>query len=126
MNLTVFFGTFNPVHIAHLIIAETVRDEFNSDKILFIPAYCPPHRNESLAEPLHRLNMVNLAIKNNNFFESSDIEFSIKDRSYSYITILKLLEKTPNITGMSEVLGPDRQSRIFPKTSLPLRKSIEK
>jgi nicotinate-nucleotide adenylyltransferase len=108
MNLTVFSGTFNPVHTAHLIIAETVRAELDLKKILFIPAYNPPHRNISLALPEHRLNMVKLAIESNQYFEVSDIEYNLGGKSYSYLTIKKLYEIYPDLTGkINFIIGTD-------------------
>lgn len=108
MNLTVFLGTFNPIHIAHLIIAETVRDELGLEKILFIPAYCPPHRSTFLSNPEHRLNMVKLAIEDNPNFDVSDIEHRIKGKSYSYSTITKLYELNPGLTEkINFIIGTD-------------------
>jgi len=108
MNITVFFGTFNPIHTAHLIIAETVRSELGLEKILFIPAYLPPHRNTSLALPEHRLNMVKLAIKDNQYFDISDIEYRNKGKSYSYLTIKKLYELNPDLTEkINFIIGTD-------------------
>lgn len=108
LNLTVFSGTFNPIHIAHLIIAESVRIQFNADKILFIPAYIPPHRENDLASPEHRLNMVNLAIQDNPFFESSNIEFLRHEKSYTYDTIKKLREENSSISGkINLIIGSD-------------------
>ena len=108
MSLTIFSGTFNPVHITHLIVAETVKTELNLDKIVFIPSFIPPHRDLSLVEPIHRLNMVKLAIKGNNDFEVNDIEFKIGDKSYSFCTIQKLYEENPNINGkINFIIGSD-------------------
>lgn len=108
MDLTVFPGTFNPVHVAHLIIAESVKDELKLDKILFIPSKLPPHRNIHLADPQDRFNMVNLAIQDNPSFEISDIEYRIKGKSYSYLTVKKLLEENSNITGkINFIIGSD-------------------
>lgn len=72
MKLCIFAGTFNPIHRAHLKMAELALEEYGFDKILFIPAYNPPHKDVELSE--HRYNMVKLAIQNNPKFEISDIE----------------------------------------------------
>jgi len=108
MNLTVFSGTFNPIHLAHLIIAETVRTELEVEKILFIPAYYPPHRSISLAFSEHRLNMVKLAIQDNKNFDLSNIEYKAKGKSYTYSTIKKLYELYPDLTEkINFIIGTD-------------------
>ena len=113
MNLTVFAGTFNPIHIAHLIIAESVRDSMNCEKILFIPSYIPPHKENNLADAYHRFNMVKLAIADNPYFEVSDIEFRMKNTSYTINTIRKLYEEMPDIEGkINFIIGTDAYKEI--------------
>jgi nicotinate-nucleotide adenylyltransferase len=113
MNLTVFAGTFNPIHIAHLIVAESVRTELNAEKILFIPAYIPPQKNNDLAEAEHRMNMVKLAIENNPHFEVSDIELKLQGTSYSYNTIQELYKQNPQIEGkINFIIGADAFNNI--------------
>jgi nicotinate-nucleotide adenylyltransferase len=108
MTITIFSGTFNPVHLGHLIVAETVRNELGVEKIIFIPAYNPPHRNTFLASPEHRLNMVNLAVKTNNNFEVSDIEYKLQGKSFSYETVKKLYELNPHFKGkINFIIGTD-------------------
>ena len=110
---TIYSGTFNPIHLAHLIIAQTVKDDLMVDKITFIPAYIPPHRDDNLAEPKHRLKMLKLAIQDNPDFELNDIEFRCKMKSYSYNTINKLLEEKPELTGkINFIIGSDAFSLI--------------
>jgi len=91
----VFGGAFNPVHTAHLIIAEDVRQQMHLDKVLFIPYSNPPHKNsEGLLKPEFRLRMLQLAIDGNPFFEISDIEIhsSENSRTYTVDTLMKLRE----------------------------------
>ncbi|EKE03172.1 MAG: hypothetical protein ACD_20C00236G0005 [uncultured bacterium] len=108
MKLTVFSGTYNPIHTAHLIIAEAVRDELQLDKITFIPAYYPPHRDLDLASPEHRLNMVKIAIADNPYFEVNDIEYQRQEKSYTYFTIQELLDKNPEASGkINFIIGSD-------------------
>ena len=92
MNICIFSGTFNPIHIAHLKVAEFALEHYNFDKIIFIPAYLPPHKciNKELAE--HRFKMVELAVENNPRFEVSDIEYKSEGKSYSLITVKKIKE----------------------------------
>lgn len=90
----VFGGAFNPVHTAHLIIAEDVRQQMHLDKVLFIPYSNPPHKNsEELLKPEQRLQMLRLAIEGNRFFEISEIEIhTINSKTYTVDTLMKLRE----------------------------------
>ena len=98
MRIAIMGGTFNPIHFGHLRIAEEVREAFSLDKALFIPTFQPPHKdNGSLISPEHRLEMVRLAIKDNPFFEASDIEIKRGGRSYSVVTLKALHEMHPDI-----------------------------
>lgn len=101
-------GTFNPIHLGHLRIAEEVREAFGIDKVFFIPTYKPPHKkdNGSLISPEHRLEMVRLSMKDNPFFEASDIEIKRGGRSYSIVTLKELHEKYQK-TDFSFIVGTD-------------------
>jgi len=113
MNLTVFTGTFNPIHTGHLIIAEHIRDYLDCNKILFIPSYIPPHKKELLANPVHRFNMVKLATADNPCFDVSDIEFRLGGISYTINTIRKLYEENPDISGKIKfIIGADAYPEI--------------
>ncbi len=89
MKIGLYGGTFDPIHCAHLIIAQYVKEELKLDKVIFIPAAYPPHK-EVFSDPRHRLKMVNLAISDNPAFESSEIEIRKGDVSYSVDTIESL------------------------------------
>jgi nicotinate-nucleotide adenylyltransferase len=80
-------GTFNPVHNGHLFIAEEIRVSMGFTKIIFIPNKIPPHRNIDLLTEEHRWNMLNMAINNNRFFESSRVELDRPGLSYTVDTI---------------------------------------
>ena len=107
MNLTVYAGTFNPIHTGHLIMAEAVRDAFDLKELLFIPSYIPPHRNDCLINPYDRLRMVELAIEDNSAYKVSDIEFDRDDKSYSYDTVKQLLEENPEYDKVNFIIGTD-------------------
>ena len=83
MKLCIFSGTFNPIHKAHIKMAEYVLENFGFDKIIFIPAYKPPHKDYAPEMCQHRYNMVKLAIQYNPHFEISDIEYKNEGKSYS-------------------------------------------
>lgn len=112
MKLCVFQGTFNPIHNAHLQMAEYVLNNYGFDKIIFIPAYKPPHKDYNPDMCRHRLNMVKLATAYNSHFEVSDIEFQNEGKSYSYLTALELYKKY-NIKGKIKfIIGTDAFEKI--------------
>jgi nicotinate-nucleotide adenylyltransferase len=92
----IFGGTFDPIHLGHLITAQSVKEIRKLEKIIFIPAFISPHKSEiktSSAED--RLNMIKLAIEGISFFDYSDLE--IKKRGVSFtIDTLKELKTTYN------------------------------
>jgi nicotinate-nucleotide adenylyltransferase len=93
-KLGIFGGTFNPIHIGHLIIAEAAREQYALQKVLFIPSAHPPHKQEHDIIPAHhRYQLVSLAVAGNPFFDVSDIEMKREGRSYSVET-LKFLRQT--------------------------------
>ncbi len=57
-----FFGTFNPVHKGHVEIAKQVKELLGFDRVIFVPAYMPPHKIEGTANYIDRLNMAKLAV----------------------------------------------------------------
>lgn len=108
-NICVFQGTFNPIHNAHLRVARFAVENLGFDKLVFIPAYCPPHKDFQLERPEHRLEMVKFAVGNNQKFEVSDIEFKRKGKSYTYLTIKELYEKYGKINFL---IGTDAFRKI--------------
>ncbi len=97
MKLCIYAGTFNPIHTAHLIAAQTIKDEIKADKIVLIPSYIPPHKQDQIAHSTHRMNMLKLAIKDNPDFIVSDIEFQRNGKSYTYDTIKELYAKNKSL-----------------------------
>ena len=96
MKIGILGGTFNPVHNAHLRIAEESRDLFGLDRVIFIPAATPPHKplvgELSFAS---RLEMVRLAVADNRSFAVSDMEGVRGGRSYSIDTLRELRLEYP-------------------------------
>jgi nicotinate-nucleotide adenylyltransferase len=82
-----FGGSFNPIHLGHLRIAEDIREHYKLDKIIFIPAYQSPLKSKYSVKPEDRLNMVRLAVKDNPHFEVDDIEIKNPEISYTIKTI---------------------------------------
>ena len=89
MKICLFGGTFDPPHIGHLLIAQTVYEAENFDKILFIPAYVPPHKN-SVTPMNQRIEMVKIAISDNPNFEYSDVDIVRKGISYTIDSIVDI------------------------------------
>ena len=88
MNIGLMGGTFNPVHSAHLRIAEEAREVCSLDQVYFIPAADPPHKALAGDTPFHlRCQMVSIAVAGNPFFKLSDIEGHRAGKSYSIDTI---------------------------------------
>lgn len=106
-------GSFNPVHIGHLRVAEEVRQAFSLDKVLFIPTYVPPHKPApSLLDYRHRKAMTALAIGNNPGFGLEDIEERLPAPSYSVRTMQALYEKYGSGEDLYFILGEDDFARI--------------
>ena len=96
MNIGILGGTFNPIHVGHLILAEEVREKLKLDTIVFVPTYLPPHkRNGDVANALHRYKMIGLALRDNPRLSVSDIEIKRQGRSYTIDTIRQLRKKYP-------------------------------
>ena len=112
MKLCVFQGTFNPIHNAHLKMAEFIRENYGFEKIIFIPASVPPHKDYDLQNAVHRLNMVKLATSYNRRFEVSDIEFKLKGKSYSYVTALELYKQYDIDGKINFIIGTDAFEKI--------------
>lgn len=91
-------GTFNPIHIGHLIMAECAYEQYHLDKVLFMPCKNPPHKQSTtIISEEHRINMVKRAIQNNNNFELSLLEIERQGMTYTVDTISELVEKNPDI-----------------------------
>ena len=96
MKLGILGGTFNPVHLAHLRIAEEVHEACDLDRVLFIPAATPPHKEVAESTPFtDRLNMVKAAIDDNPSFAISDLEQHRDGPSYSVDTLTILRRENP-------------------------------
>ena len=117
-RLGIFGGTFNPPHLGHLVIAEQARIQADLDRVVFVPAFQPPHKvGTGIVHPRHRLNMVRLAIRGNRQFSVSDIE--IKEQGISYtVRTLELLKAQNPGAELFLILGSD-SLRDFPSWKSP-------
>ncbi|HUP55307.1 MAG TPA: nicotinate-nucleotide adenylyltransferase, partial [Methylomirabilota bacterium] len=92
--LGVFGGTFDPIHVAHLAVAEAARDALGLERILFIPNRQPPHKPDQAVTPAaDRLAMVEAAIAGNPAFEASTIEIDRDGPSYTADTLAALRDQ---------------------------------
>ncbi len=90
----IYGGTFDPIHLGHLITAQAVKEIRNLEKIIFIPAYISPHKTDRASEKQsHRLKMVKQAVEEFPYFEYSDIELRAKSISYTVKTLEALKKK---------------------------------
>lgn len=102
-------GTFDPIHLGHLIVAEEIRIKFDLNKVIFIPTGSPPHKNGTYSNANDRYIMTLLATNDNPYFEVNDIEINRKGKSYSYDTLLELHKIYSNtefyfITGLDAII----------------------
>ncbi|MCS5491353.1 nicotinate (nicotinamide) nucleotide adenylyltransferase [Algoriphagus limi] len=96
MNIGLFFGSFNPIHIGHMIIAETIYDRTDLDEVWFVVSpQNPLKKRKSLIHEFDRLRMVELAIEDNFHFRASDVEFHMPRPSYTIDTLTYLSEQYP-------------------------------
>lgn len=96
MKIGLYFGSFNPIHIGHLIIANTIYDHSDLNEVWFVVSpQNPLKRRKSLVHEHDRLRMVELAIEDNFHFRASDVEFSMPKPSYTIDTLTYLSEQYP-------------------------------
>ena len=101
----IFGGTFDPIHLGHLITAQSVKELRDLDKIIFIPAFISPHKTDAKASsPEDRLNMIKLAVEGIPFFDFSDIEIKKGGISYSVDTLQELKK---HYTELEFIIGYD-------------------
>lgn len=112
MKIGLYFGSFNPIHIGHLIIASHVVENTDLDKIWFVVSPQNPLKpSHTLLNEYQRLHMVRLAIENDTRFKAVDIEFKLPKPSYTIDTLIHLEEKYPEHI-FSVIMGSDSYQNI--------------
>ena len=107
MRIGIYGGSFNPVHLGHLIAAECCREQARLDRVLFMPAATPPHKQgQLLADAADRVAMLTLAVGGHEAFAVSTIEVDRGGVSYTVDTLAVLAERHPHDT-LALLLGPD-------------------
>ena len=108
MKTGILGGTFDPIHIGHLIVAQDCLIALNLDRIIFIPCAQPPHKDRSdITDAGMRFKMVELAIEGNDRFEISDIEILRGGSSYTVDTLKQLRKELPQDTEIYFLMGED-------------------
>lgn len=101
-------GTFDPVHYGHLIIAEEVKEQFELDKVIFVPSGMPPHKdNLKVSNAEHRFEMVQKAIENNPFFDASRIEIDREGYTFTIDTLKLMYELYGRNVRLFYIIGAD-------------------
>jgi len=107
-RIGVIGGTFDPIHVGHLIIAEEARCCFALDKVLFMLSAHPPHKDESrISDAGVRLEMLEKALSGNPCFEASDLELNRSGKSYTVDTIRDLRNRFGPDTDIYFIMGAD-------------------
>ena len=107
-KIGIFGGTFDPIHTGHMIVAETIMDEFGLDQVVFIPAAVPPHKlGRQISPARDRYMMTMLATCSNPRFQVSDMEMHRQGPSYSRDTLAQLIEKHGSDAEFYFVVGAD-------------------
>ena len=97
MRLGLFGGTFNPIHLGHLILAECARAQYRLDQVWFIPTAVPPHKTtRDLLDGRQRLRLIRLAIRGHAAFRACDVELAREGASYTVDTVRAIHAARPS------------------------------
>ena len=110
MRIAILGGSFNPIHVGHLVLADTVCTELGYDRILFVPTFRPPHKEMSRAASCEdRLEMVRLAVAGDGRFEAEPCEIERGGVSYTWDTLIFLERKYSEVLEgkVGVVMGED-------------------
>ena len=107
MNVGLYFGTFNPIHVGHMVIASYMSEHTGLDQVWFVVTPQNPLKNKkSLLQDSHRLALVREAVDESPNLKASDIEFGLSQPNYTTNTLAHLIEKYPKHT-FSLIMGED-------------------
>ncbi len=114
MKIGILGGTFNPIHMGHLILAEEALSKLKLDKLVFVPSFKPPHKEvDSHISPEDRLRMVELAIEDNPAFGISTFEIASKKKSYSIETLKEFKAVYGDNVQLYFITGSDSLKDLF-------------
>ena len=107
MKVGLFFGSFNPIHIGHLLAATYIREAAELDEVWFVVSpQNPLKKSEDLSDEMHRLEMTKLAVQNTPYLNVSDVEFNLSKPSYTHQTLKELTRLHPDY-GFHIIIGED-------------------
>lgn len=107
MKVGLYFGTFNPIHVGHLIIANYLAENSDLDEVwMVVTPHNPLKKKSGLLEDYHRLHMIHLATERFDKIKPSDIEFKLPQPNYTINTLIHLTEKFPKYE-FSLIMGED-------------------
>ncbi len=113
-KIGLYFGSFNPIHIGHLIIANHLVENTSLDEVWFVVTPHNPHKEKkTLLADMHRLHLVHLAVEDYPKLKASNIEFALPQPSYTVNTLAHISEKYPN-DSFALIMGEDNL-KSFPK-----------
>ena len=107
MRIAIYGGSFNPMHRGHEQIVEYILKNLNMDKIIIVPVGIPSHRENNLEQSDTRLKICREIFKDNSKIEVSDIEIKSDGKSYTYDTLIKLIEVYGKNNEFFEIIGED-------------------
>jgi len=114
MRVGVFGGTFDPIHIGHLVAAEETRVQLSLERVVFVPAGLPPHKLANHISPVeHRLAMVQLAIASNPYFTVSRVDIDRFGPCYTVDTMELLRDEWGPDTELYFIMGSDSLADIL-------------
>lgn len=107
-RIGIFGGTFNPIHIGHLAIAQMAQENLRLHKVIFVPSYMPPHKKGlNVMAAHHRYRMVQLAVSGNPCFSISDVEIKRKGASYTIDTLHYFQKRFSKKAKLFFIIGAD-------------------
>jgi nicotinate-nucleotide adenylyltransferase len=108
LKLGILGGTFDPIHLGHLRLAEEVGESFNLERIYLIPAASPPHKGGKEVSPFnHRFEMARIAVEGSSLLDAFDLEGRRKGLSYSIETLKEFHQLYPSDLELFFILGTD-------------------
>ena len=107
MRIAIYGGSFNPMHRGHEQIVEYILKNLDMDKIIIVPVGIPSHRENNLEQSDTRLKICREIFKDNSKIEVSDIEIKSDGKSYTYDTLIKLIEVYGKNNEVFEIIGED-------------------
>jgi len=105
--LALFGGTFDPIHIGHLVTARTIAEKCRFERITLVPTAAPPHKDSAQASPAHRLAMLKLVCSQDPLFDVCTVELDRTGPSYTYDTLLELSEQHGHDVELNWIIGAD-------------------